>query len=269
MSTKVLHDGAVGLVVFISILSVWLAWPSAHAEAKIGCVPDRIDETAQVVHVYDGDTVKLADGRRVRIIGVNTPELGRDGAPDQPLSLEGRRYLERLLGPSSRIALRFDTQLRDKYGRMLAHAYIDSSKESLTAAQLREGAGTLIVVPPNVWNWECYAAAESAARDARLGIWALPAYQPKLTSGLPAGFNGYAIVQGRVARIGRSRDALWINFDGRFAVRIARSDLDYFRETDFDRWPGRTLQARGWIRPGKDDGLVMDIRHSSALDFDP
>lgn len=273
MRTRIsaLRNGAPGRLNFTSVLSlvVCLVWPFAPAKAGAACEPDRIDATAQVVHIHDGDTVTLADGRRVRLIGLNTPELGRDGALDQPFALEGRRALEELLGPKPSISLRFDDQRRDKYGRTLAHAYISGGRESVTAAMLRRGAGTLNVVPPNVWNWECYGAAETAARTARLGIWGLPAYQPRLVTDLPSGIAGYAIVQGRVARIGRSRDAVWINFDGPFAVRVARSDLDYFREIDFDRWSGRTLQTRGWIRPGNDDGSVMDVRHPAALDFDP
>lgn len=39
--------------------------------------------SARVEHVYDGDTVRLADGRKVRLIGVNTPELGREGRADE------------------------------------------------------------------------------------------------------------------------------------------------------------------------------------------
>lgn len=260
-----LHLCTLAFVLFLS-----LVWPFAYAASKIGCEPDRVDETVQVAQIYDGDTVKLADGRRVRLIGLNTPELGQDGEPDQALASEGRSSLEKLLGSQPRVNLRFDSQRRDKYGRILAHIYGGHSNDSLTAAMLRRGAGALIVVPPNVWNWECYAAAEAAARKARVGVWALPEYQPRPAANLPSKINGYAIVHGRVARIGRSRDAVWINFsDSRFAVRIRRADLKYFDETDFDRWSGRILQARGWVRPGKNDRLAMDIRHPAALEFDP
>ena len=36
-------------------------------------------ETATVRHVVDGDSVILTDGRQIRLIGINAPELGRDG----------------------------------------------------------------------------------------------------------------------------------------------------------------------------------------------
>lgn len=268
MFPRVLRVGILGpFPAFVLALS--LVGSLACAENAPGCAPDRIDETAEVVHIYDGDTVKLADGRRVRFIGLNTPELGRDKGPDQPLASEGRALLEKLLGPRPSVGLRFDSQRRDKYGRTLAHAYVGRTKESLTATMLRQGSGTLIVVPPNLWNWECYATAEAAARKAQRGVWAFLGYKPKSVSDLPSKFSGYAIVHGRVDWIGRSRGTVWINFDGRFAVRIGQADLEYFRGIDFDRWSGRTLQARGWIRTGKNAGLVMDVRHPSALELSP
>lgn len=262
------HDGALALPSLAFVAALYLICVPVFAGTAPRCAPDRIDETVSVVHVYDGDTVKLDDGRRIRFIGLNTPELGHGKEPDQPLAAEGRSSLEHLLGPQSRVGLRFDSQNSDKYGRLLAHGYVANGHESLTAAMLRQGSGTLIVVPPNLWNWECYAAAEAEARRAQVGIWALPEFKPKPVSALPSKFNGYAIVHGRVERIGRSRDALWINLDARFAVRIRRADLEHFRGINFDQWSGRTVQARGWIRAGKNNALVMDVRHPSALGLD-
>lgn len=262
------HYSALALPFLAVITVLQLICIPVFAGTAPSCAPDRIDETASVAHIYDGDTVKLDDGRRVRFIGLNTPELGHGKKPDEPLAAKGRSSLEQLLGPQPRVGLRFDSQNRDKYGRLLAHGYVGKDHESLTAAMLRQGSGTLIVVPPNLWNWECYATAEAQARRAQVGIWALPAFKPKPVSALPSKFSGYAIVHGRVERIGRSRDALWINFDARFAVRIRRADLEYFRGINFDQWSGRTIQARGWIRAGKNNALVMDVRHPSALGLD-
>lgn len=250
-------------------LTAFLASSVVQAAGVSACAPDRIDEAAQVASVTDGDTVRLSDGRRVRFIGLNTPELGRDGAPDQPFALEGRSALQQLLGPRQSVGLRFDQERRDRHGRILAHAFVGHTKESITAAMLRRGSGTLLVVPPNTWNWECYAAAEAVARTGRVGVWGLPAYQPRAVSELPRGFSGYAIVRDRVASVGRSRDSTWINFAGPLALRIERPDLENFHETEFERWAGRTLQARGWIRAGKKGSLVMDVRHPAAIDAGP
>ena len=53
-------------------------------------------ETATVRHVVDGDSVILADDRPVRLIGINAPEFGRDGRPDEPLAVAARERLREL-----------------------------------------------------------------------------------------------------------------------------------------------------------------------------
>ena len=59
-----------------------------------------IDEIAIVTYVYDGDTVKLSDGRSLRIVGIDTPEIGRNDRPSQPYAEAARRMLRELLEPS-------------------------------------------------------------------------------------------------------------------------------------------------------------------------
>ncbi len=74
------------------------------------CLPDRIDETARVEWVYDGDTIRLADGRKLRLIGIDTPELGRKDTPAQPYSRKASNKLTKLLQQHDHeVLLRFVT----------------------------------------------------------------------------------------------------------------------------------------------------------------
>jgi endonuclease YncB( thermonuclease family) len=130
-----------------------------------------------VDHVHDGDSVRLADGRALRLIGIDTPELARDGRPDEPLARAARDRLRELLRDSGmRLELRFDREREDHYGRLLAHAYLPDGR-SIAAELLAEGLATQLVVPPNEASWTCFRQAERVARRARLGLWALPGYQ--------------------------------------------------------------------------------------------
>jgi micrococcal nuclease len=89
-----------------------------------------------VDYVADGDTLFLADRTRVRLVGIDAPELGRDGAPDGLGAREARDFLERnALGRT--VALRVDG--RDHYGRLLALAFAPGAEESLNMALLRAG----------------------------------------------------------------------------------------------------------------------------------
>ena len=72
------------------------AYPHLDLAAAPPCAPDRIDARVSVTHVVDGDTVKLADGRTLRFIGVDTPEIGHEGRPSQPFAAEARTERDKL-----------------------------------------------------------------------------------------------------------------------------------------------------------------------------
>ncbi len=75
-------------------------------------------ETATVVQVVDGDTVELSTGRRLRYIGLNTPER------DQPYYNEAREA-NRQLVEGKTVALEWDVETVDQYGRNLAYLWVD------------------------------------------------------------------------------------------------------------------------------------------------
>ncbi len=232
--------------------------------SQIDCRADRIDAWARVAFVYDGDTVKLSDGRKVRFLGINTPETGRKGKPSQPFSNKARTALQRMLAPSQMIGLRYDKQKRDKYDRLLAHVYIDD-ETNVSARLLQQGLAATLVVPPNTWNIDCYAAVEQQARRVKKGIWRLPAYHETPATSLDRQTRGFYIVAGKVQRVGYSRHALWLNLNGGLALRISEEDLGYFSGLRLESRSGQTIKARGWIRRygGK---LQMRVRHPASLE---
>ena len=219
----------------------------------------------QVSQVYDGDTVKLKDGRKLRLIGIDTPEIGHGNDPSQPLAVSAAQTLRTLLATSPNLRLRLDAELHDKYHRLLAHLYLNNGA-SVEAILLERGLATALVIPPNVWNLACYQAAEQRARAAHLGIWALSAYQPVDAAAVPAKVKGFRIIKGRVERVGNSRKSIWLNLNGNVSLRIDRADLPYFKEYDLERMKNRQVLARGWLHSQK-SGLVMHIRHPAALEW--
>lgn len=232
------------------------------------CAPDRVDERARLAHVFDGDTVALADGRRLRLIGINTPELPRDAAPGQPFAREARDALAALLEADGEVALRFDEQRYDRYGRLLAHLY-RTSGESVQAWLLRQGYAVSIAVPPNLWNQDCYRSAERRASRAHAGLWRLSYYEPleSTRARSDSTAEGFRLVRGRVVRAGESTGAIWLNLAGDVALRIAKADLRYFPEFRPRALVGKTVTARGWLF-AREQGLVMQVRHPSALHMD-
>lgn len=246
------------------------ALPAGLARAA-ACAADRIDERAVVASVYDGDTLRLRDRRTVRLIGINTPELparGEKGEP-QPHAIEARDALRALLPAGAEVGLRFDEEMRDRHGRLLAHVYT-AGGASAQARMLEDGHAFQIVVPPNGWNLECYRAAEARARAGGRGIWALPDYRPVEVARLAAGASGFHRLRGKVRNVDESSSGTWwLDMDNGISVRIDGKDLENFRGMPLARLRGREIVVRGWLTPreGKRAGAVMALRHPAALEL--
>lgn len=249
------------------MLLVLLTEIGSAAAVAHPCPPDRIDETTRVAYVHDGDTVVLADGRKLRIVGLNAPELGRDGSPPEEFALRARDTLRSLLASGHEIGLRLDQQRQDRYGRLLAHVFLDNNV-NVAARLLAQGYGTTLVVPPNLWHETCYRAAEREARERARGIWMLPAYQHTDAAALDIDASGYKILRGRVSRLAVGGNSVRLYLDGNVVVRIHSNDVGYFKPLTFDTgsgyWAGRNIEARGWVHRYQ-DRVYMQIRHPAAL----
>ncbi|NQD94202.1 thermonuclease family protein [Pseudomonas sp. CrR25] len=220
---------------FVSVL--YSAFTLAFCQA-----PGELPSVA-VQRVIDGDTLRLEDGRSVRLIGLNSPELGRQGRSAEPFAEAARRRLGELVAASGgRIGLRIGRQAQDHYGRTLAHAY-DAQGRNLEAQLLAEGLGYLVAVAPNVALVECQQAAERSARQARSGLWrqAVPLNPEQVNKG------GFALVRGRVVRVERNRGGLWLELGDALVLRVAPTQLGDFDERQLRRMVGRRVEARGWV----------------------
>ncbi|VAX01704.1 hypothetical protein MNBD_GAMMA20-1932 [hydrothermal vent metagenome] len=238
------------------------------------CPADRIDERAELAQVVDGDTLRLRDGRRVRLIGVNAPEIGRDGRPSEPFSQQARDAMKRMLGRNAVVGLRFGTERKDRYGRLLAHVY-HADGRSLEVALLTQGLAAQIVVPPNVYGQACYRAAEREARETGRGVWG-SIYRPQAVEALPRSTRGFRLISGRITSVGDSKYSVWLNFPRKagekkregVALRVPRKDLLNFPNDFLRDLQGRHVVARGWLFRHKKQ-LVMVIRHPAALEVRP
>jgi len=135
-----------------------------------------------VKRAIDGDTLQLESGERLRLIGIDTPELhdseklykdsrrsGEDAAKIKEL---GRRAWEftRGLAEGKRLSLEFDVERRDKYGRLLAYAYLKDGT-FVNARIVEEGYASLMTFPPNVKYAGLFAKLYRQAREQRRGLW--------------------------------------------------------------------------------------------------
>ncbi|PRB52489.1 nuclease [Pseudomonas sp. MYb2] len=219
------------------VSAIWLSGAQAFCPAPAGLT------SVTVQRVIDGDTLRLGDGRSVRMIGLNTPELGKQGRSDEPFAVAARQRLQALVEASGgRVGLRPGKQAQDHYGRTLAHIY-SASGANLEAQMLADGLGFQVAVAPNVDLVACQQAAERSARQAGRGLWR---QSPVVKSG-QIQHSGFAVVSGRVSKVQRNRGGISIELHDSLVLRVAPNLVGQF---DNARWPalkGKQIEARGWI----------------------
>ena len=219
------------------VSAIWLSGAQAFCPAPSSLAP------AQVQRVVDGDTLRLTDGRNVRMIGLNTPELGKKGRADEPFAVAARKRLEALVAASAgRVGLLPGKERKDRHGRTLAHVY-GADGANLEAQMLAEGLGFQVAVAPNVDLAACQQAAEQSARQARLGLWR---QSPVIEAGQIRG-SGFAVVGGVVSKVQRNGGGIWIELQDSVVLRVAPNLLKRFDLSALEQLQGRQVEARGWV----------------------
>lgn len=219
------------------VSAIWLSGAQAFCPAPAGLT------RVTVQRVVDGDTLRLSDGRSVRMIGLNTPELGKQGRSDEPFALAARQRLQSLVDDSGgRVGLRLGKQAKDHYGRTLAHIY-SVSGANFEAQMLADGLGFQVAVAPNVDLATCQQAAESSARRAGLGLWR----QSPVLKAEQIQRSGFAVTSGRVSKVQRNRGGIWIELQGALVLHVAPNLVGQFDNARLQALKGQQIEARGWI----------------------
>ncbi len=126
--------------------------------------------SAQVTKHTDGDTLWLSGIGKVRLIGVDTPEVYGD---DECYGRRASAFVERTVPLDSAVSYRLGTEERDRYGRALAYVYLDKGR-FLNLLLVRRGYAQVLTVPPNVEFAERFTKAARRAREAGRGLWGRP-----------------------------------------------------------------------------------------------
>ena len=126
-------------------------------------------QAALVVQVVDGDTVVLAGGAKVRVLGIDAPEMEKDGRPADFLAHQAKAALAELTLNRS-IVLEYDRLRYDHYGRVLAYLFLPD--HTLVNAELvRRGLARVYLISPNLRYQKDLLAAQQEAIGAQRGVW--------------------------------------------------------------------------------------------------
>lgn len=203
-------------------------------------------ETVALKQVYDGDTIELTDGRKIRVLGINTPEVAHRGEALEPLAIEARTATQVFLSKTPLLKIKLGSQKQDQFKRWLAFVYTQEG-ENLSAYLLRQGLAAQVIIPPNVDDVVCLHQQEEQARLGALGIWHHPYFESRHANELMIEDSGFRFIDGVVDNIKTSDEGWWFTLDDEVDVKINKLALPYISIDDIKKLQGKRIIVRGWL----------------------
>ncbi len=135
-----------------------------------------------VTRAVDGDTLVLENSERVRLIGIDTPEIhesykltrdvqrsGTDAAVIKQMGMQAYEFTKKLV-EGKRVRLEFDVERYDKYKRILAYVYLEDGT-FVNAEIVAQGYASLLTYAPNVKYADLFLKLYQLARQNKRGLW--------------------------------------------------------------------------------------------------
>jgi len=213
-----------------------------------------------VKSVYDGDTIILENNKRVRLLGINTPEIQSRHRDAEPGGIAAKEWLQRQI-KDQKIYLEYDLEKQDKYSRQLAHVFLADGTH-INIELLKKGLAFMSIVPPNLRYVEAFNRAQKQAEAQNKGIWTEPRYQVQPLTRIASGHRGWQRYTGILQHIQQRRSFTYLTFNDQVSIRIANDHLSLFPA--LDTYLGKKMEIRGWVSR-RNNKFTISIQHPSAL----
>lgn len=233
----------------------------AGGAAAAGCLDLPELGEGVVASVIDPRTLRLSDGREIRLAGIEPGRERYDAevAVLSALTLGRKVSLHGADGP-------------DRYGRQAAFVVTEPGSELVQRRLLAEG-GALVGI--DVLPAECrkdLLAAEAGARAGAVGIWmARDVIKNAANSGdMVTRIGRFTVVEGRISSVREVGSTVYLNFGGRwtrgFAVTISRRIIGSFEAAGLapKSLTGQRIRVRGWVE--KRAGASMAVRDVGQIE---
>ncbi|WP_228747981.1 thermonuclease family protein [Bradyrhizobium sp. BR 10289] len=224
---------------------------ASHAALATPCQFESQGE-GRVAAIVDARSVRLDDGREVRLTGIETTSTTKQALTSL---LVGRDVI-----------LRGTDDTPDRYGRQGALLFIGEGETSVQAVLLAQGDAR---VSAEITDKDCAAAlmaAEAVARRQKKGNWADPSAIKNAESpdDILAGIGRFMVVEGKVLSVRQAGAMTYLNF-GRnwtrgFAVTISKRAQAAFESAGMalKSLESRRIRVRGWVEGST--GPRIDVR---------
>jgi micrococcal nuclease len=128
-----------------------------------------LPRSGSVKAVFDGDTILLDSGDRVRYLGIDAPEVAHEGTPADCYGDEARETNRRWV-LHQQVTLQYDRETRDQYGRLLAYVYL-ADGTCINAALLRAGLAWVFRFGEGFGKFQEFLGYQREALHQRNGLW--------------------------------------------------------------------------------------------------
>jgi len=227
------------------LLAVGLAAP---AWGRSALPPFTAGGAVALARVIDGETLALADGRTLRLVGIEAPSGRMRG--EAALAQRATEALARLVAGVP-LEVRFGGVETDRRGRVLAQLF--AGGRWVQRELLRRGLARVHGSADARIGLAELLAAEAGARKARRGIWRRPFFAVRTPDEAARDAGSYQIVEGIVAETAFAGGSVHVNFgpDWRtaFSLRIGGEALKLCRAAGLDplQFAGARVRVRGFI----------------------
>ncbi len=172
----------------------------------------------RVLFVYDGDTVLLKNGAKVRYLGINTPEIDCEGGKSEFMAQTAKDFNQELV-KGALVRLEYDLERKDGYKRFLAYVFLENG-DMVNALLVRKGLAYVIAIRPNLKYRDLLLEYQRKAMKERVGIWSsLLEYKGEHC-------------------LGNRKSYRFHRPDCPFARRMSKKNLIRFRSRDDAFWEG-------------------------------
>lgn len=229
----------------------------------------------KVVKVIDGDTVKLANGKLLRYIGIDTPEmrLKEEDAfvlSPQPWAKEATDFNRKLVEGKT-VHIEFDIEKNDRYGRLLGYCYV--ANDFINGKLVEEGFAVIYSNPPNIKYSDLLYNLQKEARGNKRGLWG--SYEVIDCQDAGNYINQIRTVRGRVVSSYKSDKAVFLYFSKTnkkdfLKVVIFNKALKYFAAKNIEPssfYKDKTIEVSGRIRDYKGPEIIVSSPYEIETDL--